>query len=219
VYKFLLSLILFALPAFAGEFAVLATGFRIHADRHEFAGASVRLYSRDGGFTELPAVLIESFEKEDAVPETAAPSQPVPAPPEPVTPAPAPPAPDPRTLLHDAAVRTGLPPALVESVARVESSLRPAAVSPKGALGLMQLMPATAQALAADPRDPFQNTDAGARLLRELLIKYDGDVIKALSAYNAGEPAVDRNGGAPPYRETRDYVERVLRAYLEAGGK
>jgi soluble lytic murein transglycosylase-like protein len=214
VHKFLLSLIFLALPAFAGEFAVLATGFRIHADRHEFAGASVRLYSRDGGFTELPAVLIESFDKEDDVAPAAAASQPVPAPPAPVQPAP-----DPRTLLHDAAIRTGLPPALVESVARVESSLRPEAVSHKGALGLMQLMPATAQALAADPRDPFQNIDAGARLLRELLIKYDGDVIKALSAYNAGEPAVDRNGGTPPYRETRDYVEKVLRVYLEAGGK
>jgi Transglycosylase SLT domain len=198
VYKILLSLVAFSmtLPASAGEFAVLATGFRIHADRHEFAGPSVRLYSRDGGFTELPAVLIESFEKEEDVPEAAAPSLPVPAPPEPV-----------------------MPVSLVESVARVESSLRPAAVSPKGALGLMQLMPATAQALAADPRDPFQNIDAGARLLRELLIKYDGDVIKALSAYNAGEPAVDRNGGAPPYRETRDYVDKVLHAYLEAGGK
>lgn len=216
MYKVLLSLVAFSmtLPAFAGEFAVLATGFRIHADRHEFAGPSVRLYTHDGGVTELPAILIESFEKEEDVPEAAAPSLPVPAPPEPVRLPP-----DPRTMLHDAAVRTGLPPALVESVARVESSLRPAAVSPKGALGLMQLMPATAQALAADPRDPFQNIDAGARLLRELLIKYDGDVIKALSAYNAGEPAVDRNGGAPPYRETRDYVDKVLHAYLEAGGK
>jgi len=121
--------------------------------------------------------------------------------------------------LNDAAVRTGLPPALVESVARVESNLQPEAVSPKGALGVMQLMPATAQALAADPRDPVQNIDAGARLLRELLIKYDGDVVKALAAYNAGESAVDRYGGTPPYRETRDYVGKVIRAYVQAGGK
>ena len=77
-----------------------------------------------------------------------------------------------------------MPPTLVESVARVESALRPEAVSPKGALGVMQLMPATARMLDADPRDTAQNIDAGARLLRELLIKYGGDVVKALSAYN-----------------------------------
>lgn len=212
MYRFLLSLVLAALPAFAGEYAVLSSGFRIHADWHQFAGENVVLYFRDGGATELPAVLIESFEAE----ETITPVKPAILPP-PVEPAL--PVRDARTLLHDAAIRTGLPPALVESVARVESNLKPEAVSPRGALGVMQLMPATAQALAADPRDPVQNIDAGARLLRELLIKYDGDVVKALSAYNAGENAVDRYGGTPPYRETQDYVGKVIRAYVQAGGK
>jgi soluble lytic murein transglycosylase-like protein len=126
---------------------------------------------------------------------------------------------DPATLVRNAARRSGLPPALVESVARVESSLRPEAVSPKGALGIMQLMPATAQALAADPYDTAQNIDAGARLLRELLLKYNGDVVKALSAYNAGSGAVDRYQGMPPYSETRDYVDKVIRTYVKSGAR
>ena len=206
----LLIAILFALPALAGEYAVLSSGFRIHADRHEFGPSTVRLYSKDG-MTELPAALVASFEAEDYT-----------APPAPISPPavePALPVSDAHTLLRDAAARSGLPPALVESVARVESNLRPEAVSPKGALGVMQLMPSTARALAADPRDTAQNIEAGTRLLRGLLIKYDGDVVKALSAYNAGAGAVDRYRGMPPYAETQDYVDKVIRAYIRAGGK
>lgn len=198
-----------ALPAFGGEFAVLSNGFRIHAERHEIAGSNVLLYTKDG-VTEMPAAAVASFETEEYTP-----------PPVPVPPAAASPVAvkDAATLLRDAARRTGLPTALVESVARVESNLRPDAVSPKGALGVMQLMPATARALEADPHDPAQNIDAGARLLRELLIKYDGNVVKALSAYNAGSRAVDRYRGMPPYAETRDYVDKIIRAYVKEGGK
>src|SRR5450432_3308932 len=198
-----------ALPAFGGEFAVLSNGFRIHAERHEIAGSNVLLYTKDG-VTEMPAAAVASFETEEYTP-----------PPAPIPPAAAAPVPvkDAATLLRDAARRTGLPTALVESVARVESNLRPDAVSLKGALGVMQLMPATARALQADPNDTAQNIDAGARLLRELLIKYDGNVVKALSAYNAGSGAVDRYRGMPPYAETRDYVDKVIRAYVKEGGK
>jgi soluble lytic murein transglycosylase-like protein len=210
VSKILLSLIL-ALPAWAGEYAVLANGFRIHAERHETTGSSVLLYTKDG-VTEMPAASVVSFEAEEYT-----------APPAPLVPPKvdvAPPAvKDARTLVRDAALRAGLPPALVESVARVESSLRPEAVSRKGAIGVMQLMPATARTLAADPHDVAQNIDAGARLLRELLIKYDGDVVKALSAYNAGEGAVDRYRGMPPYAETQDYVDKVIRTYVKAEGR
>jgi soluble lytic murein transglycosylase-like protein len=216
VSKLFLSLALAALPALAGEYAVLSTGFRIHADRHERDSATVRLYTKDG-VTELPAGLVASFEMEEY--SAAVPAE---APEELLVPNASldlKPVQDPRTLLHAAALRSGLPPALVESVARVESNLRSDAVSPKGALGVMQLMPATAKLLAADPYDAFQNIDAGARLLRDLLIKYDGNVVKALSAYNAGEAAVDRYRGMPPYRETQDYVDRVIRAYVKAGGK
>ena len=92
------------------------------------------------------------------------------------------------------------------------------AVSPKGAIGVMQLMPETARALAANPHDPVQNIEAGARLLRALLIQYDGDVVKALSAYNAGAGAVARYRGMPPFAETQRYVEKVIRAYLRNGG-
>ena len=205
--KLFLSLLL-ALPAWAGEYAVLANGFRIHAERHETAGASVRLYTKDG-VTEVPAASVVSFEAEEIVaPPVMPPKVDAPLPVR-----------DTRTLVRDAAIRTGLPPALVESVARVESALRPEAVSPKGALGVMQLMPATARMLDADPHDTAQNIDAGARLLRELLIKYGGDVVKALSAYNAGEGAVDRYRGMPPYPETQDYVDKVIRTYVSSGAK
>ena len=196
-------------PAFAGEYAVLSNGFRIHAERHEFAGPRVLLYTQDG-LTEVPAAAVASFEVEEytAPPATLPPPAAVPAPVKDAT-----------TLVRDAARRTGLPPALVESVARVESNLRPDAVSPKGALGVMQLMPSTARALEVDPHDTAQNIDAGARLLRELLIKYDGNVVKALSAYNAGASAVDRYHGMPPYAETQNYVDKVIRAYVKEGGK
>jgi soluble lytic murein transglycosylase-like protein len=207
VSKLFLSLLL-AAPGWAGEYAVLANGFRIHAERHETAGASVRLYTKDG-VTEVPAASVASFEAEDVV---APPVMP------PKVDAPLPVS-DTRTLVRDAAIRSGLPPTLVESVARVESALRPEAVSPKGALGVMQLMPATARMLDADPHDTAQNIDAGARLLRELLIKYGGDVVKALSAYNAGEGAVDRYRGMPPYPETQDYVDKVIRTYVSTGAK
>jgi soluble lytic murein transglycosylase-like protein len=198
-----------ALPVFGGEYAVLTNGFRIHAERHEIAGSSVLLYTKDG-VIEIPAAAVASFETEEntAPPHPARPAAPAPAQVR-----------DPATLVREAARRTGLPPALVESVARVESNLRPEAVSRKGALGVMQLMPATARALDADPRDTAQNIDAGARLLRELLIKYDGNVVKALSAYNAGANAVDRYRGMPPYAETQDYVDKVIRSYVKEGGK
>ncbi len=83
----------------------------------------------------------------------------------------------------------------------------------------MQLMPQTARTLDADPKDAGQNVDAGTRLLRELLIKYDGDVVKALAAYNAGPAAVDRYQGLPPYPETQNYVDKVIRQYQKAGGE
>ncbi len=112
--------------------------------------------------------------------------------------------------LEQAAGGVALSPDLVEAVAWRESRLRHDVVSPKGAIGAMQLMPGTAQTLGVDPHDGNQNLRGGAAYLRALLQRYDGDVVKTLAAYNAGPGAVDRYRGMPPFKETRDYVAAVL---------
>jgi soluble lytic murein transglycosylase-like protein len=123
-----------------------------------------------------------------------------------------------RALAVDAARRHGLDPELVLAVIAVESAFRPDAVSPKGAQGLMQLMPRTAKELGVvDPLDPAANLDGGSRYLSSLLARYDGDLTRALAAYNAGMGAVARHRGVPPYAETRNYVRKVLGRYQ--GGK
>lgn len=105
----------------------------------------------------------------------------------------------------------GLDEKLLRAVAEVESGLRPEAVSAKGALGIMQLMPGTAQSLGlTDPFDPESNLEAGARYLRRLLDQFGGDRTLALAAYNAGPGSVMRYGGVPPFAETRTYISRVL---------
>ncbi len=115
--------------------------------------------------------------------------------------------------IESAARRYRLDPELVAAVALVESSFQAAARSPRGALGIMQLMPETARELALrDPLDPRENIDGGARWLRRLLDRFGGDLELALAAYNAGEGAVREHGGIPPYPETRSYVRRVRSA-------
>lgn len=115
-------------------------------------------------------------------------------------------------LIHQAALTHSLPPALVEAVARVESGLNPRAVSPKGARGLMQVMPATGRrfGVKADRLfEPEHNLAAGAAYLAWLMDRFDDNLDFALAAYNAGEGAVDDYGGIPPYRETQTYVRKV----------
>jgi soluble lytic murein transglycosylase-like protein len=116
--------------------------------------------------------------------------------------------------VHRAARRYDLPPNLIRSIIDVESSGNVFAISPKNAKGLMQLTDSTAGMLGVrDVWDPKQNIDGGARYLRHLLDYFDGDLKMALAAYNAGPAAVERYDGIPPYRETQDYVDRVLHHY------
>jgi soluble lytic murein transglycosylase-like protein len=205
-------LLAMGLPVFAGEYAVLSNGQRIHAERHESDGNLIRLITKTGSI-EFPANRLARFEVEEYTP-------PPPAPPAPVEAAvPAPKSSDnltPEEMVNRAAEKAGLPPEIVHSVAKAESGYRTKAVSPKGAIGLMQLMPQTAASLNANPYDPLQNAEAGAEYLAQLLEKYKDDphqVSKALAAYNAGPGAVDKYHGVPPYRETVNYVNRVIADY------
>jgi soluble lytic murein transglycosylase-like protein len=117
-----------------------------------------------------------------------------------------------------AAARHNVDPSLVRSVVKVESNFNPNAVSRKGAMGLMQLMPSTARSLnVANPFDPAQNVDAGVRHLRKLLDSYGGDVRLTLAAYNAGSGAVARSAGVPRFRETQNYVRRITDLYNGGG--
>jgi len=208
--RFFAVVLLAVRSASAAEVAVLRSGFRLEIDRHEQEGAEVILYSAEGGQTRLPADQIVGFET--LPPRVGAPAlESLP-----------PPAPRPRSVreqIDEAARRHGLPEEFVHAVVAAESGYRQEAVSRKGAIGLMQLMPDTARSLGADPRDPEQNLEAGVRFLRDLLIRYEHDANRALAAYNAGPGAVDRHGGVPPYLETQWYVSRVLQRYVKSAGK
>src|ERR1700676_3049497 len=121
-------------------------------------------------------------------------------------------------LVKEAAERHSVDPALVRAVIETESNWNPSAYSRKGAGGLMQLIPTTAQRYGAnDVFNPQQNIDAGVRHLKGLLERYNGNLKLALAAYNAGEGAVDRAHGIPAFRETRDYVQKVQNAYFRPG--
>jgi soluble lytic murein transglycosylase-like protein len=193
----------------AGETAVLAGGARLHVDRHEVQEGKIRLFN-GSGYMEMDASQVTAFEADETPPAIPAAAPPAVSTQPSTVPAAAPPS-TPGDLADAAADKYGLPRKLVRSVMRVESGFQPAAVSPKGAIGLMQLMPETARHLGADPQDPVQNVDAGARYLRQLLEKYDGALWHALAAYNAGAGAVEKYHGIPPYNETIDYVNRVDR--------
>src|SRR5579862_9793368 len=119
-------------------------------------------------------------------------------------------------MIDEVSQKQGVDTSLVREIARQESGFRPCAVSLKGAEGLMQLMPETqAQFQIADPFDPRQSLEAGSKLLKQLLDRYDGDVTKALSAYNAGARRVDEAGGIPDIPETRNYVLSILTRFFK----
>ena len=206
----LLALFFVVRPAAAPasvELVLLTTGRTLAVSGHEFQGDRVVLYLRKGGELVCDRALIVRIEPD------AAPGPPIQAVVEskPLVPA------RPYAEIIDAvSVRYAVDPALVYALIEVESAYRPAARSPKGAMGLMQLMPATVERYAvSDPFDPSANIEAGTRHLRSLLDRYD--VSSALAAYNAGEGPVRRFGGVPPYPETRRYVAKI-RKLLDAAG-
>lgn len=213
-------LALAALPCFAGEVAVLKNGFSIRHERREVVGDVTRLYvNADGSsFVDVPTAQLDHFE---AAPDgTTFPSFPRNA--KDGAPSsrfdsvgfPGRPRADLNDLVNEASGRYRLDPDLVNSVIKAESGFNVRAVSPKGAQGLMQLMPGTASQLGVrNAFDPQANVEGGTKYLRELLEKYNFDLVKALAAYNAGPQKVERFGGVPPYYETRAYVARVVKDF------
>ena len=230
------------ISAFAGQVAILKNGFSIHFDHKEQNAKSTRLFTPTG-YLDIASDQITSFEEDETpvVPEPAAVAtqltgtnmaakplvskpmaskplaNPVPA----VQPvamkvtAPASPtAIDIDEVVREASNKNRLDPDFVRSVIMAESNFKTHAVSKKGALGLMQLMPSTAAQLGvADPFDPKANVEAGAAHLSALLDLYHDDPVKALAAYNAGAHRVKQYNGVPPYRETRAYINKIVRDF------
>src|SRR5246127_5372940 len=219
----IVTLVAAALPCFAGEVAVLKNGFAIKHERREIVGELTRLYvSADGSsFVDVPTADIEHFEAapEEPVEEPASAGNVKGAGAMPVSSGrsaafPARPVTDLSQLVNEASGRYRLDPDLVNSVIKAESGFNVRAVSPKGAQGLMQLMPGTASQLGVpNAFDAEANVDGGAKYLRELLERYNFDMVKALAAYNAGPQRVEQFRGVPPFYETRAYVARIVRDF------
>lgn len=120
-------------------------------------------------------------------------------------------------IIQNLGEQYGVDAKLIQSVVKRESGFNPNAVSPAGAMGLMQLMPQTAKSLGVvNPQDPSQNLDGGVRYLKQLLSQFNGNIPLALAAYNAGPNAVNKHGGIPPYPETQRYVKAILADYLKS---
>jgi soluble lytic murein transglycosylase-like protein len=236
-------LVLAQLSAFAGQIAVLRNGFSIHFDRKEQIGNATRLYTATGYLDVASDQITSFEEDEAPVasepPPAAAQATPLAnpdvankplvnasLPTQPsatqslvmVSKSAAPPVAVPNIdldeVVREASSKNHLDPDFVSSVIRAESNFKTHAISKKGAQGLMQLMPATASQLGvADPFDPRANVEAGTAHLSALLDRYNNDPIKALAAYNAGAHRVKQYNGVPPYRETRAYINKIVRDF------
>jgi soluble lytic murein transglycosylase-like protein len=226
---------LFARPATAAELAILRNGFSIRHEHRLVMGTNTRLYlaADDSSFTDVPTEQITGYEKDLSLP------LPLPADAHASVAAPLGstttesakswsaksgaakfgsakfvPAPALDQVVNSASAAYHLDPDLVNSVIHAESGFNSRAVSPKGARGLMQLMPGTATQLGvSNAFDPQANVTGGSRYLRELLERYNFDLVKALAAYNAGPQRVEQYRGVPPFRETRAYVARIVHEY------
>ena len=205
---------------FAADLAVLRNGFTIRHDHRQVIGSTTRLFffTDDSSFTDVPTAEIGSFEKDlsapPAVANSASKSTRIGPLPQTQSTLPTRSAADLAQVVNSASATYHLDPDLVNSVIRAESGFNSHARSAKGAQGLMQLMPSTADALGVNNAfDPQANVGGGSRYLRELLERYNFDLVKALAAYNAGPKRVEQYNGVPPFRETRAYVNRIVRDY------
>ncbi len=208
----MVALVVLAMAPLSAEIAVLVTGDVLHIDSFALDGERMRLDLRGGGRLTLPLGRIERIVDDEIV-----------RPPEQVQGSfsldlafrdehPVPPVPY-GELIYETAKRHGLNPELIAAMTRAESAWDKEAVSVKGARGLMQLMPATAARFGVDQSElfePARNLEAGASYVKWLIGRFDGDLPLVLAGYNAGEGAVDRYDGIPPYRETQGYVARIL---------
>lgn len=185
----------------ATDIAILNNGFSIRHERREVIGSVTRLYvskTDATGYVDVPTADIIRIDPDLSPAASTAPQTATPLP----------------DLVNSASARYRLDPDLVNSVIRAESDFNPRAVSPKGAQGLMQLMPETAAHLGVEnAMDPGANVEGGTRYLRALLEYYNFNLIKALAAYNAGPLRVDQYRGVPPYSETQAYVARIVRDF------
>jgi len=207
---------LLARPATATELAILRNGFSIRHEHRLAMGTTTRLYfaADDSSFTDVPTADITGYEKDLSLPLPADSRVSIPAPSESVRSGPSKSEPALNQVVNTASAAYHLDPDLVNSVIHAESGFNAHAVSPKGARGLMQLMPGTANQLGVnDAFDPQANVAGGSRYLRELLERYNFDLVKALAAYNAGPQRVEQYRGVPPFRETRAYVARIVHEY------
>ena len=195
------GLLIAPLLANAADLALLRNGFSIRHERREVVGSVTRLYlnADANGYVDVPTADIDHFEKDlSASPSLTKRVS----------------AQDMNDVIDAVSSRHHLDPDLINSVIHAESGFNPRAVSRKGAQGLMQLMPQTASQLGVNNAfDPGANVEGGTKYLRELLERYNFDLIKALAAYNAGPQRVEQFHGVPPYYETQAYVARIIRDF------
>jgi soluble lytic murein transglycosylase-like protein len=189
-------------PAARADYAVLQSGQRIHITGYERIGETLRL-TMSGGTLEIPADQLVRVDPEDTFLPVKVKLLDVPF----------------ANFIANSSQIHGVAPELVASVIAVESNFNPTAVSTKSARGLMQLMPDTAARFGVkNILDPEQNIEAGTRYLKELLLRYNGNLALTLAAYNAGSDRVEQFRSVPPYRETRDYVRRVTQRFQQTAG-